>query len=524
MKKNKELSKYIIGYNNLKKKNSLDQISLIQEKLSKKCKFVKDNFINNYFFIENFFYNEVFVNIFLSKIGISKLRNVLIAYNSSSYEKVCYAMPEEWIKFFLDEGYKVNIFISKLKFINLILKHFMIGIYTIIKINFLILINFFNVDLLNFSYFNKCSVFNFPRDENSSKYNLFNFCKINFLKNDVVNFLYSSNSKRKEEFYYKKYKFNCSSYPFKIKLNLKEYFFFLYKLLIILFFTLFSLILGHWWNVIMLSEQPLKLLAEIKKIKNLPKDIIFNLSDLYYRPLWTYVLENRGSRVFMIWYSANNQANYKKKIKEKFFYDWVNINWPINVVWNQEQKIWLENYIGAKKTKIIYFGYVWLNDYKMTLEFPKNQKYLSVFTVNPYSLLKFSMSNEDELELLKCENAINFLKDIISISKKNQNFKILLKNKREILSTHHPKYMDFLKKNENNFEFINENVSPIKIMENSFASVNFPFTSTAYLSKNMNLPTCYYDVTGKVNNFSFDNKIDLIKSKQELQEWVSKYL
>ena len=523
MKKNKEISKYVIGYNNLKKKKSLDKISLIQEKLSKKSKFVKDNFTNKYFFVEKKDFNNTFVNIFLSKVGINKLRNVLIAYNSSSSEKVSCAMPEEWVKIFLSEGYRVNILISKLKFLNLILKHLMIGIYYIIKINILILINFFNDDLINVSYFNNCSIYNFPRDGSSSKYNLFNFCKLNLLKDNIVNFLYSNNNKQKEKFYYKKSEFNFNNYPFKIKLSLKEYFFFLYKLSIIFFLTLYSLILGNWWNVIMLPEQPLKLLAEIKKSKNLPNDVIFNLSDLYYRPLWTYILENRKSKVFMIWYSTNNQANYKKKIKEKFFYDWININWPINVVWNQAQKIWLENYIGSKKMKIIYFGYVWLNDYKMTLKFPKNQKYLSVFTVNPYRLSKFSMSNEDEFELLKCENSINFMKHIIDLSKKN-NFKIILKNKREILNTHHPKYIKFLKNNEKNLMIINENISPIKILEKSFGSINFPFTSTAYLSQNMNLPTCYYDVTGLVSNFSFDKKIKLLKSKKELQVWVSKYI
>jgi len=154
VKKNKEISKYVIGYNNLKKKKSLDKISLIQEKLSKKSKFVKDNFTNKYFFVEKKDFNNTFVNIFLSKVGINKLRNVLIAYNSSSSEKVSCAMPEEWVKIFLSEGYRVNILISKLKFLNLILKHLMIGIYYIIKINILILINFFNDDLINFSYFN----------------------------------------------------------------------------------------------------------------------------------------------------------------------------------------------------------------------------------------------------------------------------------------------------------------------------------------------------------------------------------
>ena len=432
-------------------------------------------------------------------------------------------MPEGWIKIFLAEGYRVNIFISKFKFLNLILKHLIIGIYSIIKINIFILINFFNNDLINFSYFNNCSIYNFPRDGYSSKYNLFNFCKLNLLKANIVNFLYSNNTGHKENFYFKKFKFNFNNYPFKIKLNLKEYFFCLYRLSIILLLTLYSLLSGSWWNVIMLSEQPLRLLAEIKKRKNLPNDIIFNLSDLYYRPLWTYVLENRKSKVFMIWYSTNNQANYKKKIKEKFFYDWININWPINVVWNQAQKVWLENYIECKKTKIIYFGYIWLNDNNMTLEFSKKQKYLSVFIVNPYGLSKFSMSNEDELEILKCENSINFMKHIIDISKKN-NFKIILKNKREALNTHHPEYIKFLKKNEKNFMIVNENISPVKILEKSFGSINFPFTSTAYISQNMKLPTCYYDVTGLVNDFSFNKKIKLLKSKKELQVWVSKYI
>ena len=194
MKKNKEISEYVLGYNNLKKKKTLDKISQIQEKLSKKCNFVNDNYANEFFFIKKKNFNSIFVNIFLSKFGISKLRNVLIAYNSSSTKKISYAMPEGWIKIFLAEGYRVNIFISKFKFLNLILKHLIIGIYSIIKINIFILINFFNNDLINFSYFNNCSIYNFPRDGYSSKYNLFNFCKLNLLKANIVNFLYSNNT------------------------------------------------------------------------------------------------------------------------------------------------------------------------------------------------------------------------------------------------------------------------------------------------------------------------------------------
>ena len=35
---------------------------------------------------------------------------------------------------------------------------------------------------------------------------------------------------------------------------------------------------------------------------------------------------------------------------------------------------------------------------------------------------------------------------------------------------------------------VNENISPVKILEKSFGSINFPFTSTAYISQNMKLP------------------------------------
>ena len=62
------------------------------------------------------------------------------------------------------------------------------------------------------------------------------------------------------------------------------------------------------------------------------------------------------------------------------------------------------------------------------------------------------------------------------------------------------------------------------MLENSFASVNFPFTSTAYLSQNMNIPTCYYDPSGKIANFSFDKKITFNSSKKQLQDWLKNIL
>ena len=94
--------------------------------------------------------------------------------------------------------------------------------------------------------------------------------------------------------------------------------------------------------------------------ENLPKDVIFHLSDLYYRPLWTYEMENRGTNIYMLWYSTNNQANYKKNIEEKFFYDWSNIIWQNHIVWNENHKIWLMKYLNNKNQNIIFYNYIGL--------------------------------------------------------------------------------------------------------------------------------------------------------------------
>ena len=166
---------------------------------------------------------------------------------------------------------------------------------------------------------------------------------------------------------------------------------------------------------------------------------------------------------------------------------------------------------------------MWLSDYNFNIKINKNEKYLSVFNVPPFRISRYSIVNEDELDLHSIKNTMNFIENIIELSDK-MNFKVLLKNKRSFVKVHHPLYKNLLERQTTKINIINENVSPIKMLENSFASVNFPFTSTAYLSQNMNIPTCYYDPSGKIANFSFDKKITFNSSKKQLQDWLKNIL
>ena len=518
IKKTKNVKHLIKGYKKLIKNSDLDKISQIQEKLSKENNLIKNKFLTSFFFPKNEDRNQVLINILLSKFGINKLREQLII--SHSDKKFESPLPTLWLDTLKNENYNVLKTKSIFRFYFKIFNYYIYGVYLLIIFNFYIFKNFFKKDLDNFCFFNNTQKFHFPNKKSESIYNLFNFCKKNILSSNLKNVLYSGNEKFNLE-KDKNTSFIQSEYPMILKLDFLGCISFFFHSIFLIFISLISLICGSWWNLFMLHEQPLRIIVDLKRKENLPSEVIFNLSDLYYRPLWTYNIEKKDSKIYMLWYSTNNQANYKKDVQSNFFYDWSNINWPINVVWNIGQKEWLERYIVSKKT--LYFNYMWLSDYNFNIKINKNEKYLSVFNVPPFRISRYSIVNEDELDLHSIKNTMNFIENIIELSDK-MNFKVLLKNKRSFVKVHHPLYKNLLERQTTKINIINENVSPIKMLENSFASINFPFTSTAYLSQNMNIPTCYYDPSGKIANFSFDKKITFNSSKKQLQDWLKNIL
>lgn len=525
----KNLIKIIFGYRNLLKDNKLDVISQYQEEISK-IKLLDRSFINNFFFPKtNYDNNTIFINFFLSKIGILNLRYHLIKFFFSNETKLIVPLPEKWLVYLSNKNLKINIFYSKLFFKLIVIKYFFYGILVNFRIIFLLLKNLFSNDYKNFTFFNNINSSNLPsfiNDPNTAlikNYSLYDFYKLNIGKDENKLFLFSSENQELKKVKFKKIKqdtFSYSKYPVQICLPLKYFFLFLKDTFIKILLSLLSLVNGQYWNVFLLAEQPLMSISRMKLKDNLPKEVIFHLSDLYYRPLWTYEMEKKGTNIYMLWYSTNNQANYKKNIKEKFFYDWSNIIWQNHIVWNENHKNWLIKYLNYKNQNIIFYNYVWFNDFTINLNLKKNTKYISIFPVAPFRRAYFSLINEDEHQIFTCKNQIQFIKDILELIV-DKKYILLLKNKRSLNINHDKSYMNFLNTIDNkHIKIINENISPMKLIKNSIATINFPFTSTAYLSSNFNLPTVYYDVTGRLKNFSLDQNIKIINNKSELSQWV----
>lgn len=527
----KNFIKIIFGYRNLLKENKLDFISQYQEEISK-IKLINNSFINNYFFPKTTYDKDtVFINFFLSKIGILNLRYYLIKFFFCYKSKLIVPLPEKWLNYLSNKNLNINIFFSKFFFKFIVIKYFFYGIYINIRIILLLFKNLFSKDFKNFVFFNNINSSNLPSFiENSNtalkeNYSLYDFYKLNMGKDETKLFLFSSENQKLKKINFKKIKndtFSYNRYPIQISLPLKYFFIFLKDTFAKIFLSFLSLITGKFWNVFLLAEQPLMSLSRMKLQDNLPKEVIFHLSDLYYRPLWTYEMENRGTNIYMLWYSTNNQANYKKNIEEKFFYDWSNIIWQNHIVWNENHKIWLMKYLNNKNQNIIFYDYIWFNDLSINLNLDNNIKYISIFPVTPFRRAYFSLINEDEYQTLTCKNQIQFIKDILELTAEKK-YKILLKNKRNLDRNHDKSYSNFLNTIDDRYvKIINENISPIKLIKRSMATINFPFTSTAHLSHNFNLPTVYYDVTRRLKNFSLNQDIKIINDKSKLLEWINR--
>ena len=81
---------------------------------------------------------------------------------------------------------------------------------------------------------------------------------------------------------------------------------------------------------------------------------------------------------------------------------------------------------------------------------------------------------------------IQFHQDIIDVLGSFENIKVILKRKRDFThGFHDPKYLDFLDKNYNNDKYvqIDSNIDALTLIEQSYLSINYPATSTAYLAK-----------------------------------------
>lgn len=279
-----------------------------------------------------------------------------------------------------------------------------------------------------------------------------------------------------------------------------------------------DLLRGRWWHAMMLSEAALARFVSGVPTEALARDYLFNNSGWLYRPLWSYEAERRGSRILCYHYSTNSAAFKRPDGYPPEHYTWRITNWPLHVVWDEEQAAFIRRAVGETDVQIA--GPIWFSstpEPSPSLDKPS----IAVFDVQPF---RPSMGPllAAQYNYYAPETCLAFVEDA-SRAIGEAGFQMLWKRKRSIGKGAHPKYREMARRIDAHglALVVSPDQSAVRIIEVADAVVSMPFTSTAILARHLGKPSCYYDPSGAIHKDDRGaHDIPVLVGYEDLASWV----
>ena len=276
------------------------------------------------------------------------------------------------------------------------------------------------------------------------------------------------------------------------------------------------------------------LLGEVVKLKrvelardvDLARDYLFHNSLLYYRPIWTYLAEKKGSRVLFYFYSTHTDYFYRTYIEKSRVKDgpstgtpWHLMSWSHYLVWD-EFHVSLIKRFDRYNSIIENVGHIWFYALKEVerRDIPENS--VAVFDVLPFnasSRVVLGLS----FDYYVPEVSNKFLNDIYEVLVKVDH--VLIHKMKRINIKTHKKYSHNIKKLElkTNYRKIHPYSDALQLIQKTTATISIPFTSTALIAKQEGKLSVYYDPSGLIQkDDEAAHGIPILSGINELRDWV----
>lgn len=277
---------------------------------------------------------------------------------------------------------------------------------------------------------------------------------------------------------------------------------------------------GKWWHAFLLNQAALAAQVRMLPVDSLAREYLFHNSGWIYRPLWTYELEERESRVTFYFYSTNCESFKKLDGYPPVPYGWKAMNWPLYLVWDEYQADFVRRAVGEHANCSV-VGSIWFQS--SAVEMPKLDKLgVAVFDVTPYRSSRYCILGMDS-EFYIPAVANPFLEHVSNAIRQNDVL-MLWKRKRNVGRMAHPLYRHLVDQLAGNsyVELVEPDISAARVIESSIAVISMPFTSTALIAREMGIPSIYYDSSGLLQS---DDRaahgIPTLSKIDELEAWVS---
>ncbi len=296
------------------------------------------------------------------------------------------------------------------------------------------------------------------------------------------------------------------------------YIIFICKSIFSLSVSFLGLLRGRWWYGLLYDESVYFNYVSLCNREDLAKDYFFHGEYHCYKPLWTYEAESKGSQVNYYYYSVNMETFNYKGYKKNDHYGFKIFKWNNIIVWDKQQKEYVEQYRSNAKFQIV--GAIPFSDNGLNIIKHNSRIIIAVFDVTPTRPTFYTQLGYAKSPYWSTNLSMKFFSDIGSLKNKN-DITIFWKKKR----LHETNFTDrgYIKKL---YQFIDEidvisidpGISAHRIIKMCDLVISMPFTSTAIIAKEMGKPSIYYDALGSIE-INTSHGIPVIKSKTELRGW-----
>jgi len=490
--------KIIKNYNYYKKRDKKFVLNLEKKfvftQYEYSSKFLK-KILNNANINFSISFNQLIFEKLFSRFRLYRLYNL--------NKKIIFPIPTELINR-IKQDHEINIFFSKLFF------------YTYCFVFSLKSIIFF------LKYF-LVQIFLYKKDRSVDIYNKIFFCNVieanvsNNIDDDTfVSWYIKKTKQRKKNIFLVNSKLNKKKLDFLKESSILPNIGFGFEL-INLFTKFFILYLYNFKEFLfgrpiflLATEELLKaLIFSVVKKRAICNEYVFLNRTYIYRPLWTYIAEERKSKIILAFFSTNQGIYIKGN-------SWTNISWPRFYVWDDIQIKFLKEY-NRIEADYFKFDYIPSIDDNHKDQIPVAD--LCVFDDPPLSSIHDALFGQTD-PIYNFRNCNKFLDDIVDIAS-SLNLTVNFKLKRNYKSIHsgYLKKIDKIKYSK--FSFINPNISPKRLIEKSKITISFPFSTTALIAKNFGQENIYYSPLEIDNIYKIcTRRIEIIANKSKLKEFI----
>jgi len=251
----------------------------------------------------------------------------------------------------------------------------------------------------------------------------------------------------------------------------------------------------------------------------LPKRYLFHNSGFFFRPLWTYIAQNKGCQIILYYYSTSDLWLQTKEGDANRYNPYHIMTWPEYWIWNEYQLSFLNRFLTYDfKYKIV--GPIWFSStsIKSLKKLPK--KGIAIFDIEPkrdsYEFKVYYPVNYYGYQLSK-----QFFLDLTYIAEKH-NINLFIKRKR-LNKLEHKGYEKLINiiSNKSNIYLIDSGIAAKSLIEKSVSVITMPFSTPANIAHILGKPSVFYDPFNMtIPKDPAAHGLKIFTNKKELEAWI----